>query len=455
MNKQLLINNLKAAKRSLKEVPEMFRAVGGYMDRRVGPAPKLMSVGDPVSLESRSFREGTTQFPARIVTPTNGHFMTTFFDVDAFSPSGRYLAVTQVPFINRIPIPGDVARICVVDIEAGSCEAIYETTGWGTQLGANVQWGADNDTLFCNDVVNGRGTGVRIHRVTRESRALEGPIYGLSPDRRYSYGPNIEMVNAIIPGYGVPDPFFGKVRQTDKISATEGIWRTDLKTGKAELFLSLADIVPRLDQQEGVSGGRYYVFNVKVNAQNTRIFAVLFSRKVPGRAGWPVQLITANIDGSDVRVAMPDRLWRVGGHHPSWAPDGDHILMNLRHQGGPMAFVSYRYDGSGLQVVAPGHKGSGHPSLHPTQDFLLTDSYISEGFKDAAGDVPLRLIDLSENAESEICRVFTNRLDGPRRVDPHPVWSKDGNRIAFNAVVDGFRQVVVVDMSSLGARNGQ
>lgn len=447
MNKQIAVNNLKALKKAAKELPEKLRTLVGYAERIALSNEELPKLeGD---FPSRAYRSGDTLIPMTVVTPEGGHFMTTFFDVNPFSPSGRYLAVTQVPFIHRIPIPGDLARVCVIDLSTGRCRAVYQTIGWGAQLGANVQWGQSDDELYCNDVVEGRAVGVRIALGTGEAKPLNGPIYGITPDRRYSFSADLNLINAIIPGYGVPEPLFGARRQLERASEVEGIWKTDLLTGESFLFKSIADIVSSLPEQHELRAGKYYIFNVKVNPQGTRIFAILFSRGVPLRAGAPVQLITMDIDGSNVRLAMPDRLWRVGGHHPNWMPDGEHILMNLRHEGGPMAFVKFRYDGTDLQVVAHGHKGSGHPSLRASGRFLLTDAYVSEGFKDKAGEVPIRLIDLERGAESRMCSVDTRNLSGPRRIDPHPVWSQDGKRFAFNGVVGGRRQVIVGDASGL------
>jgi hypothetical protein len=376
--------------------------------------------------------------------------MTTFFDVSPFSPSGRYLITTQVPFIERLPYPGDPARICIVDLEESTCTAVYETLGWGAQLGANAQWGKDDNEILCNDLINGRGVGVAVDRQSLEVRPLDGPIYGLTSDGRYSFSADLHYVNAGIPGYGVPEGIVGRRRPSHPCSSNEGIWRTDIATGKSELFLSIADIVSALPRSERINGGVHYAFNVKVNRANTRILIVMFARDVPRRVGWPTQLVTCDIDGSNIRLALPNSRWRIGGHHPNWTPDGDHILMNLRlAPGSPLSFVRFRYDGSDLATVAPGHHGSGHPSLHPMGTHLLTDAYVSDGFTDARGLVPIRLIELTRNIESAIAKVYTNELMGPKRVDPHPVWSETGSRVCFNGVLDGRRHVFIADTSSL------
>lgn len=375
--------------------------------------------------------------------------MTTFFDVSPFSPGGRYLVATQVPFIWRTPYPGDCARVGVIDLVDNTWTPIYDTIGWGAQLGANAQWGADDHTVYCNDVVDGKGVGVAIDRTSLRVRHLQGPIFGLTPDRRYSFSADLSLINAGIPGYGVPEAFIGRRRLRTHASPTEGVWRTDIHTGRCELFLSLADLVRAVPAGEQVRGGTNYVFNVKVNRQGTRLLIIIFTRRADRRLGWPTQLLTCDIDGGNVQLAMPDRLWRRGGHHPNWTPDGDHILMNLKVSGNnTLSFVRFRYDGSGLEVVAPGHKGSGHPSLNPSATHLLTDAYVRDGFTDGQYKVPIRLIDLESTHAAEIARVYTNRIPGPRRVDPHPVWSESGLEICFNGVIAGRRQILIADVAS-------
>lgn len=453
--KQLSVQNaiysLKAAKRAMKVSPDYARVALGAATRRWAGEKWPVPLGEKVAVDFRNYRDGQTRLPTRIVTPPDGHYMTTFFDVDPISPSGRFLAVTQVPFIWRIPYKDDVARISVIDLEERTAVAVYETRGWGAQLGANVQWGSDDDTLYCNDVVNGIATGVRIEWRTGRIEPLDGPIYGVSPDKSYSLSGRLEYLNAGIPGYGVPEGLFVRKRQAVAESEDDGIWRTDLQSGKSDLFLSVKEIVSAIPEQEHLKGATYYIFNVKINRQGTKGFAVIFTRRTPKRAGWPPQLVTFDLDGNNIQLAMPDRLWRRGGHHPSWLPDGDHILMNLRMDREHLEFVRFRTDGSELEVVAPGNRGSGHPSINPSGNHLITDAYTSEAFLDSAGDVPIRCIDLRTNIDEPIARVFTGRIYGHRRVDPHPVWSRGGSHVVFNGLVDGMRQVMIADTSTLSA----
>lgn len=445
-----IISTLKTVKRNGKMVPEIARMLFGASTRRfLSSDDPVLPLGVTMDCPKRAYRAGQNMVDVSVVTPKDGHYMTTFFDIDPLSPSGRFLAVTKVPFIWRMPYPGDLAQIVIIDLKTQKAVPIYTTRGWGAQLGANVQWGATDDILYCNDVVDGRATGVALIRETGEARVLDGPIYGLSPDKKFSFSGRIDFVNAGIPGYGVPEKLLSKQRQPVAQNPDDGIWKTDLETGKSELFLSVKDIVSSLPDQQSLAGGTYYIFNVKINRQGTRGFAVLFSRKIPGRPGWPPQLVTFDMDGGNIKLAMPDSRWRVGGHHPSWLPCGERIIMNLRAPKEKMAFVSFRADGSDLKTLAPGLVGGGHPSLNPDQTHLLTDAYTSEAFVDKNGDVPIRCIPLDTNKEIALSKAFTLRLDGPRRIDPHPVWTHGGKSVLFNGIIDGKRQVMLADTSNL------
>lgn len=412
----------------------------------------MCRVGDVVTCPPAPW-DPSSAAPMTVVTPPDGHYMTTFFDVDPVSPSGRYVVVTRVPFLWRIPYPGDRASVCVIDRVERTCKTIYVTRGWGAQLGANAQWGSSDDVVYCNDVIDGVATGVAIDVHTSQARPLDGPIFGLTPDKRYSYSADLTFINAGIPGYGVPEGLIRKRRHRVHRSRTDGIWVTDLHSGRRELFLSISEIVAQLPEQDTFAGGFYYVFNVKVSPTSERLLAIIFTKGARAAPGWPPQLVTSRLDGTNVSLAMPHRRWRRGGNHPNWAPDGDHIVMNLTNESGHMEFVRFRSDGEGLETIAPGHRGSGHPSLDPSGEYLLTDAYVNEGFMDQHGYVPLRLIHLPSNTGSILTRVFTKRLMGPRRIDPHPVWSEGGRTICFNCVIRGKRQVVLADMSRVCARD--
>jgi hypothetical protein len=397
--------------------------------------------------------------PVHCVTPGATGCIHRYYDSSPFSPSGRYFAVTRLPFEDRQPKPGDVAEIVVVDLETGESRTVAETRGWDVQLGAQLQWGTDDRTLLYNDVEtrDWMPYGVRHDLQTGETRRLGGTVYSVSADGRWAASPCLRRMAVTQRGYGVVVPK-DHIPESRGASADDGIWLTDLRTGNSRLLASLAQIVEQAGAALPVARrrGDFFGFHVKWNPQGTRLMLALrwlprsllpWKRK---RRYGAKHVITMNADGSHVRVAVSAERWARGGHHPNWCPDGEHVLMNLNTQGDGLRFARLALDGSTCETLVPGVPGSGHPTLHPDGIHLLTDAYVTEPLAFGDGTAPIRLVDLRNGAETQLVRIgirpLAERATGALRVDPHPAWDRSHTRIAFNACPDGRRRVYVADL---------
>ncbi|HUT36830.1 MAG TPA: hypothetical protein VNE39_25335 [Planctomycetota bacterium] len=394
------------------------------------------------------------QVPVWCATPGTGRVIHRFFDTSPFSPSGRYLGLTRLPYEDRLPRPGDIAEVVLVDLEAGEERVVADTRGWDTQLGAQVQWGATDAQLFFNDLdpTTWRPFGVVLDPATGKRRDLEGTVYMVSPDGKRAASPCLRRTAVTQAGYGVVVPP-ERVPRNRGASADDGLYVTDTATGKCELLVSFAQVLeaatPLLEARD-YEGGAFYAAHVKWNRQGTRLMLVL--RWVPdGRGRMKPHVVTMGADASDLRIAIPAAEWLKGGHHPDWCPDGEHVMMNLKLDGKTLRLVQARFDGSGLKAMTEAVLGSGHPTLHPNGRHVLTDAYPGEpvAFKD--GTVPIRLINLQKGTEATLVRIRTvPPYTGPKgelRVDPHPAWDRRFGRIAFNACPEGTRRVYVADLT--------
>jgi hypothetical protein len=401
--------------------------------------------------------------PVRCVTPGLAGCIHRFYDSSPFSPSGRYMALTRLPFEDRLPGPGDVAEVVVVDLDTGEAEVVADTRGWDTQLGAQVQWGNDDRTLLFNDVdtTNWTPFGVRMDPLGGGRHRLDGTIYAVSPDGRWSAGPCLRRCLRTQRGYGVVVPA-EHIPVNHGAPDDDGVYVTDLATGASRLLVSTADIFaqafPAPDRTKYASGD-FYGFHVKWNPQGTRLLFVL--RWIP-RTWMPwrrkksyrrLNVVTLNSGGSNPRIAVDDATWRKGGNHPNWCPDGEHVLMNLNTAGEGLRFARVRYDGTGLETLSRALLASGHPTLHPDAGHVLTDAYPHEAVAFGDGTVPIRWLDLRSGGESTLARIRTlsehERREPGLRVDPHPAWDRGFRRIAFNACPNGSRQVFVAQMDDL------
>jgi Tol biopolymer transport system component len=375
-----------------------------------------------------------------------------FFDTSPISPSGRYVALTRIPHEDRLPRPGDVAQIVLVDLETAEERVVAETRGWDTQLGAQAQWGKDDTQLFFNDVDTATWTafGIVMDPLAGTFRRMQGTVYMVSRDGRWAASPCLLRTSRTQAGYGIIVPA-ERVPLNKGAADDDGLYLNDVATGRCELLVSFADIVKAALDPKEYPGGAFYGFHVKWTPKGDRLMLVL--RWLSDARKRKNNVITMKADGSDIHVAIPASEWGKGGHHPDWCPGGQHVMMNLKLDGKTLRLVRARYDGSGLEPMTEAVLGSGHPSLHVNGRHVVTDSYPREKVAFGDGTVPIRLIDIKAGTATTLARIRTvPPWSGPKnelRVDPHPAWSRDYRLVAFNACPDGTRRVYVADLSGV------
>jgi hypothetical protein len=96
-------------------------------------------------------------------------------------------------------------------------------------------------------------------------------------------------------------------------------------------------------------------------------------------------------------------------------------------------------------------KGSGHPTLHPNGRNVVTDTYLGEGFANAAGAIPLRWLDLEKRTETHPVRIGIKSAspNGEWRIDPHPAWDKTWRYVSFNGTTGSTRRLFLADFGPL------
>lgn len=405
----------------------------------------------------KPWKTGDTLARVTQVTPEDGHYVHTYFDVTPFSPSQRYFAVTRILFNNRHPVLGDEAEVCVIDLHEQTIQTVLKTKCWGYQTGANVYWGATDRHLYTNDVIDGTAVCVGIDLETTETLAYSGPLYTLAPDESCAVGFPHELRDVSQIGYGVPPAVPGQFASLPPGAAKdEGIWRTVLKTNEKRLLVSLADVAAKVPTPEPYKGGTYYFWHTKFNRQGTRLVQVLryMHPKMPDTRN--PMMFTFNADGSNICFTpKTDRVpvWDGPGGHPNWHGDGEHVIRSMTPVGEDESrYVQARYDGTGFKILSDKIKGGGHPSVEPGGKYLISDD---RDTVDGVTVMKLRLIDLMAEEERIACTIPSidkSGLEGDDivfRLDGHPAWSRDYKRVSLQAAPEGNRQLFVVDMGSL------
>ncbi len=423
-------------------------------------APRLLRAAPSPAQPPEFFSRfpACTEFENAVPTVriATGRIIHRFFDTSPISPSGRYVALFRLPNEERPPQPGEAGDVVLVDLTTGRERTVAQSRGWETQMGANVQWGATDADLFFNDVDPDSWSAFAVHLnpQTGRSRRLEGTVFTVSPDGRYLTSYTLLSSGLIQVGYGgvVPDEHTPRNRGP---VANDGLFLTDVATGKRRLVVTIRDIYERAVPKlviEDPDRFEFYCFQIRWNPQGTRLMAFLRWAEPTGPRTGPrkLTLVTFKPDGSDIRLAVTPEQYARGGHHPMWTPDGENITINLNVRDGTkdLDLVQVRYDGANMHSIYP--IGSGHPSMHRSLPFIITDAYPREPITRGDGTAPLRLIDLRRQTETALAQVNLTRSNGPssgeHRIDAHPVWDPTGRLVVFNGVHQDTRSVFVADL---------
>lgn len=431
--------------------------------------------------------------PVWCLTPHAGHCTHRFFDTSPISPSGRFLAVLRLPFEDRLPAPGDIAQVVLVDLHTGVEAVVADTRGWEHQLGANLNWGGSDQELFFNDIDTSDWTPFawKLDPLSGARLRLQGTVYHASPDGRWLVSADLALMRKTQRGYGVVPPDSACPPRRVGPAADDGFRLTDTRTGERRLLVSIKTILDtaaangapvRFDAVSPPADPAHCEiigFHCKFNPRGDALMLSLRWFLAGDEPGWDMfaknyravrfAWVTLRIDPASgapdlasLRCVTGPELWQHPGHHATWFPDGRRISQNLAlpatGTGDRLRFVEVNADGSGLRVI-PGAEhldGSGHPTLHPDGVHLLTDAYVNEAASFGDGTVPLRWIDLRTGREQ--CLVRINALNpsvsvhSALRCDPHPAWDRDRTHVVFNGMDGDTRRVYLADMRAVLAR---
>lgn len=411
------------------------------------------------------YRDFDPLVPVWCLTPEISGCMHRFFDTSPISPSGRYLAVFQMPFEDRQPEINEAGNVCIVDLQTGKSRVVAQTCGWEPQLGANINWGGSDEELFFNDVdtTTWQPFAWKLNPLTGTRQRMGGPVYHASPDGRWLISANMTTMRRTQPGYGVPIPVEA-MRRNIGPAEDDGFYLTDTTTGKTRLLASIAELLRKADPAvliDQPERQEIYGFHSKFNPQGNRLMLSLRWFPAAKEARWNMfahdhasvsyAWITMGLDGGPIHCAVGPEEWVKRGHHATWFPDGKRISMNLMIDRDHLRLVQVNEDGSDLRKILNNTLGSGHPSVHPNGRHLITDTYTWEETSFGDGTIPLRWIDLHTETEKCLVRINTQQPceDVVMRVDPHPAWDRTWRYIAFNGYIGGTRRVFLADLKDV------
>jgi hypothetical protein len=411
-------------------------------------------------LHAEEVRQGPVLGPVETFVPTRQitrgprfHWFG-YYDKNEFDPSGSKVLANEVTFEGRGPTGEDRIAVGYVDTEKGDqWTPIGTSLAWGWQQGCMLQWvGNAGREVLWNDR-EGERFVCHVHDIySGRTRTIDRPIYTISPDGSTGLSLNFSRLDNLRPGYGYEGLTDENV--ADRAPDNDGIWRVDLKSGKSELVLSIAEIasIPWPDGDKRTKAW-HYVNHLLINPSGTRfIFLHRYRPKFDPKTlsfegNFITRMFTANIDGSEPYVLDPSGKTS----HFIWK-DEETATMFTQPIGLPTGFYQMKDRSTEIRRVGEAKMlVNGHNTYLPApyDEWILNDTYPDA--KTSRQTVYLyhpptdRRVDLGHFPSPAAYR-------GEWRCDTHPRSSVDGHTVAIDSPHREGRQIQLLDIRDLLAK---
>lgn len=376
--------------------------------------------------------------PVQVTDNSSEHFLASYYGINSFDRTERYVTVLETNIKNRLPDENDPATLGLVDLSANRFIPLTQTHSWNFQQGCMAHWLATSpDSLIIyNDLRDGKFVSVIMNAISKkEIKTIPFPVSAVSPDGREALSINFSRLRLTRPDYG----YGGSGQDPHKdipFPASDGLFLVNLETSEAKLLVSYEQVkglVPPI--QEGqIAWFNHTLFSRK----GSKIFFLSRQKENDIRI---TTAFTVNKDGTDLKRCFPDG-W--GGSHFDWLND-DELMVTAAWQGkqyGHVLFTPGRQDyrrlGRGVLDF------DAHGTFSPDGRWMVTDTYPDAGLSEQ------KIFLMEMKSEAVLCLGrFTEpaEFNGFWRCDLHCRWSPDGDKIAFNSTRTGSRQVYLFKLS--------
>jgi len=396
----------------------------------------------PVSAKGQSVSEQTvSSFTIRKLTSGPKQHFFGYYGINPWNESGEYLLCLETDFQDRAPLPDEPAGVCLVDAKTGETTRVAETRAWNFQQGAMLHWDPRNPEhgILYNDRDGDSIISVSLDTRTGEKKLLPRAISAVSHDGRYAlsltYG-RLQRLRPVVGYTGVRDP-----NPTTPNPDDDGVFLMDLATGETRLVVSIARVYDILVEKHPELEGYHMWFNHTVFSPDDTRFLFLARARV-GKLGRKSAMLTANVDGSDLREVVP---WGKGVSHFDWRNEKE-IIATFRLADDVMNHVLFTDGQTDYRILAPDFLvGDGHCTFGPDRNWLVTDPRVPR--RRSSRRLQLYNVETGDTVEVGEFRLG-KYTSGDRRCDLHPRWKPTGDAICFDAIAptSGTRQLHVAEI---------
>lgn len=382
--------------------------------------------------------------PMRVITRGPGFHWFGYYDKLQFDPANRFVLSNKTSFEHRSPTGDDVIEVGMVDLQEGDkWIPLGKSRAWNWQQGCMLQWipGTESKVIW-NDREKDRFVAHILDVKTGDKRTITSPVYSLSPDGKEAVSCDFSRVADCRPGYGyagIRDRFFD-----DMAPEGSGITRVNLETGEEKLIISHKKLSMTGEVIQNHADSKHHAYHLLVAPDGKR-FILLHRWTQPG-GGHLTRLITAAMDGSDLRIVIPNGY----ASHFIWR-DPTHILSQAKGWLGNDQWGDFLFEDKDSGIVEEIGKGvldpGGHLTYLKNNEWILCDTY-PKGVRRI--QTP-HLYHIKSNRRIDLGEFHSPReYAGEWRVDNHPRSSRDERWVCIDAPDGGNgRQLHLIDIKGL------
>jgi hypothetical protein len=361
-----------------------------------------------------------------------------------WNASGRYIIGLEADFYERMPEPGEFARIILIDTQDNNrCTVMDSTLAWNFQQGTMLYWNPENPEtqFFFNDLdPNTQVVFTVLYDIDKRCRIkeyrCENPFIangGVSPKGRWFAGINYVKAGWARKVISYADARDWIIKGDTTNPDNDGLFRIDIATGESKLLVSYSELA-RFLKVENAQTYPLYVHHTLWNRDGDRIFFVVRGAEtINGEKYYPNAACVISADGTGLkRVPFTS--------HPEWGTGKNLVLA--RNYGYNLYDVDQeRIVGSfGNKNIFP-NTDSDH-ALSPDATFFVGSHKIND---ELCIYTFLRLSDSAFIRSSPINQ--PKMEDSDVRIDPAPLWNRTSDAILVPGVAaNGTRQLFEIKL---------
>lgn len=402
------------------------------------------------------------------VSPSDKHCFFGYYDISPESPDGKKILLNIAPFNDHMPSDRDRLTVAYID-EVGDLIEIASTVAWNFQEGCRAQWLDDNEIIY--NVINGGHIESEVYSLSENKVKIryKRPIYSVNNAMQKATSYNLYRSRYCY-------PHEKELEMTDYNK--DGIFVLDLRSGKSELVISLANLAKSVGADPDKTWVEHVVFN---NDGNMFYF---FHRWEPASGGFLSRFCVSDLSGN-VTVLLDSGMcshagWFGNGHITVWARKATglnsfqknsilqktglwrfavniyHAMVKkpeLRQKFTNEAYLTISTkDASVIKIDNREFISDGHESWSTDMRWMLTDTY-----PDDQNMRSLVLYDSKTDSVYLLGRFISYPEVGSNtyadipgiRCDLHPKWSFREEYIYFDSTHEGYRALYRANVSEI------